>query len=57
MAPEIQLFMKAQDSRPKDDADFDVVSPLLDGRATTWLIESLRRHYPDNHWLDHPRWG
>jgi hypothetical protein len=51
LRPEIQLLWKANDTRPKDDADFALVFPLLAPEAGRWLMEALRRHYPDHAWL------
>jgi hypothetical protein len=51
VAPQIQLFMKAKDTRPKDDADFAIVFPLLSAGDAAWLTAALRRHYPSHHWL------
>ena len=51
IAPCIQLLMKAQDTRPKDDVDFatDVPNPSPD--QSVWLTDELRRLYPTLHWL------
>jgi hypothetical protein len=51
MAPEVQLFMKAKDTRPKDDDDFALVSPLLPPRQAHWLALNLDRYYHGHHWL------
>jgi hypothetical protein len=51
LRPEIQLLWKAKDTRPKDDADFALVFPLLAREAGQWLMEVLRRHYPHHAWL------
>ncbi|HEV3369477.1 MAG TPA: hypothetical protein VG074_07925 [Acidimicrobiales bacterium] len=51
LRPEIQLLWKAKDTRPKDDADFALVFPLLTREAGQWLMEVLRRHYPQHAWL------
>ena len=51
MAPQLQLFMKAKDTRPKDDADFATVTPLLSPTATRWLQNALQRFYPTHPWL------
>jgi len=51
MAPELQLFMKAKDTRPQDSADFAVVFPRLSEAAAEWLMVSLRQFYPTHHWL------
>jgi hypothetical protein len=51
LAPHLQLVMKAEDTRAKDDDDFLIVFPLLTPEASSWLIAALRRHYPTHHWL------
>jgi hypothetical protein len=51
LAPHLQLIMKAEDTRPKDDDDFRVVFPLLAPEEATWLLGALRWHYPTHHWL------
>jgi hypothetical protein len=52
LRPELQLLLKAEDSRPKDDADFAVVFPLLGPAEAQWLAGILRRLFPDHRWLD-----
>jgi hypothetical protein len=52
LRPEIQLLLKAKDTRPKDDADFAVLYPLLAPRAARWLTDALQRYYPRHRWLD-----
>ena len=51
LAPQVQLLMKAKDTRPKDDADFAVVFPLLRPERAAWLTDALHRHYRGHHWL------
>jgi hypothetical protein len=51
MAPHVQLFMKAKDHRPKDDADFALVSPLLSPDHAVWLTSALTRFHPGHPWL------
>jgi len=46
LAPEIQLLYKAKYHRPKDDADFAVALPRLDGRRRAWLRAALEVHHP-----------
>ncbi|CAM3421367.1 Amino acid transporter [Stackebrandtia soli] len=51
LAPEIVLLLKARDMRPKDDADFTEIVPLLDRERLTWLrprLSSPKR--PDHPW-------
>jgi hypothetical protein len=51
LAPEIQLLYKARTVRAEDQADFDLVGPLLDSDARKWLEAALRKLYPRNAWL------
>ena len=51
LAPEIQLLYKARSSRPKDEADFTRVLPLLDQRSRYWLIQALSIVHPHHPWL------
>lgn len=51
MAPQLQLFMKAKGTRPKDNADFEVVWPLLSPTPRTWLVQVMQRFYPGHPWL------
>ncbi|MEU4331994.1 hypothetical protein [Nonomuraea dietziae] len=51
LVPEVVLLFKAKASRPKDQADFDGVLPLL-GRARRDLLgEWLERVHPGHPWL------
>jgi len=50
VAPQIQLLMKAKGTRPKDDADYATVAPLLSPAAARWLDEQLRQFYPGHPW-------
>jgi hypothetical protein len=53
VAPEIQLLYKAgQETRPKDEADFNRVLPLLDARQRAWLRDALSHRFPGGHpWI------
>jgi hypothetical protein len=51
LAPEIQLLYKARTVRAEDQADFDLVGPLLDSDARKWLEAALRKLYPRHVWL------
>jgi hypothetical protein len=52
VAPEVTLLFKAKACREKDQADFDVVRPALDGarhrRLRGWLIAA----HPGHAWID-----
>jgi hypothetical protein len=52
LAPECQLLMKAKGLRPKDEVDFDVVLPALDGEQRTWLADALERAHPGHAWIE-----
>ncbi len=49
--PEITLLFKAGASRPKDDADFTNVLPLLPGDSRRWLADALLIVHPGHRWL------
>jgi hypothetical protein len=51
LAPEIQLLFKAKDPRPKDEADFQTVHPLLDQPSRRWLADALATTHPGHPWL------
>ncbi|MBE8473792.1 nucleotidyltransferase domain-containing protein [Streptomyces justiciae] len=51
LAPELVLLFKAKGSRPKDQADFEGVLPLLDRSRRERLGEWLRRVHPGHPWL------
>jgi aminoglycoside-2''-adenylyltransferase len=50
LAPEVQLFYKAKDRRPKDEQDFSAVLPALDGRRRRWLVWALGQAYGPHPW-------
>jgi len=52
LAPQFVLLFKAKANRPKDQADFDGVLPLLASGERTWLAAALRRVHPGHSWLD-----
>lgn len=51
IAPEIQLLYKAKGHRPKDDADFAAVLPLLHAPQRDWLAKALAIQHPGDPWL------
>ena len=51
LRPEIQLLYKAKQLRPRDQADFDAVAPLLDPAARRWLRAALALAHPSHSWL------
>jgi hypothetical protein len=52
LAPEIQLYYKAKDPRPKDEADFTAVLPFLTREQRQWLGGTLARAFGDHPWRD-----
>lgn len=50
-APQLVLLFKAKAIRPKDQADFDGVLPLLAPDERSWLAAMLRRNHPGHSWL------
>lgn len=52
LIPEVVLLFKAKANRPKDDADFDRVLPLLPRTSLARLNTWLTRVHPDHPWLD-----
>jgi hypothetical protein len=50
--PEVVLLFKAKSPRPKDEADFAALLPLLDAERRAWLAEALARLHPRHPWLD-----
>jgi hypothetical protein len=51
LVPEIVLLFKAKHDRPKDNADFAGVLPLLGPARRAWLTEALTRIHPNHRWL------
>ena len=49
LAPEIQLFYKANAGRPKDETDFAAALPVLTKSQRQWLIGALRLVYGPAH--------
>jgi hypothetical protein len=52
LAPEIQLFYKASNPRPKDEADFTAVLPFLTQTQRQWLSDALARTSGEHPWRD-----
>jgi hypothetical protein len=46
LAPEIQLFYKAKNPRPKDEWDVAAALPLLSRAARSWLDDAVELAYP-----------
>ncbi len=51
LAPAVQLLFKAQDTRPKDHADFEAVVPHLEPPDRAWLISALAATDARHPWL------
>lgn len=45
LAPEVQLFYKAANPRPKDEIDFATALPMLNEAQRQWLADALRLVY------------
>ena len=52
LKPEGVLLYKAARPRPKDEADFGLIAPLLEAPARAWLTAALARLYPGHAWLE-----
>ena len=52
LTPEIQLFYKAHNRRPKDETDFTAVLPFLTPEQRQWLSEALARTVGEHPWRD-----
>lgn len=50
LAPEIQLFYKATNPRPKDETDFTAVLPVLTQDQRRWLNDALARTAGEHPW-------
>ena len=50
-APEVALLYKAKGLRPKDEADFASVLPLLHASRRRWLADALALVHPGHPWL------
>ncbi|HWU46123.1 MAG TPA: hypothetical protein VN133_05140 [Humibacter sp.] len=52
LRPEVQLLLKAKNTRPKDDFDFERCLPLLEDSDLGWLENCLRAAHPGHHWIE-----
>ncbi|MFH7595542.1 amino acid transporter [Streptomyces racemochromogenes] len=50
LRPEVQLYYKAKEPRPKDEQDFDAVLPLLDPGRRAWLADAITRTLGPHPW-------
>ncbi|GAA3164730.1 MULTISPECIES: nucleotidyltransferase domain-containing protein [Streptomyces] len=52
LTPEVQLYYKAKDPRPKDEADFRAALPVLTTPQRHWLAAAITRTYGAPHpWI------
>ncbi|MFD4117466.1 nucleotidyltransferase domain-containing protein [Streptomyces niveus] len=51
LSPEVQLHYKARTPRPKDEADFTAVLPLLTDERRDWLAAAISLTYGTHPWL------
>lgn len=51
LAPEAILLFKAKYQREKDEADFALALPKLDGSQRHWLKTAIAKAHPDHAWL------
>ncbi|MGY0022149.1 nucleotidyltransferase domain-containing protein [Streptomyces sp. YJ-C3] len=49
LAPEVQLYYKAKNARPKDEADLAAALPVLTPGQRRWLADALTTTYGDGH--------
>lgn len=52
LAPEIQLFYKAENPRWKDEVDFTAAVPLLTEARRQWLADALAHTFGAHPWRD-----
>ncbi|MER5927643.1 nucleotidyltransferase domain-containing protein [Streptomyces mirabilis] len=52
LAPEVQLFYKARQPRPKDEEDFRAALPALDAGQRQWLATAITLAYGDRPWCE-----
>ncbi|WP_246257153.1 nucleotidyltransferase domain-containing protein [Amycolatopsis anabasis] len=50
LAPEIQLFYKAREPRPKDETDFAAALPGLSAPQRRWLRDAIATTYGEHPW-------
>lgn len=52
LMPEVQLYYKAAEPRPKDEQDFAAALPALDNAQRRWLARTLTQAYGRHPWSD-----
>lgn len=50
LAPDVQLYYKANAPRPKDEEDFDAALPLLTEQRRRWLADAITKSYGPHPW-------
>lgn len=55
LSPEVQLYYKAADPRPKDEQDFAAVLPSLDRARRQWLARAIGLSRADHPWRERLR--
>lgn len=55
LAPEVQLFYKAQEPRLEDECDFSAVLPHLTAPQRVWLDDALEVPFPEHPWRERLR--
>lgn len=51
LAPDVQLYYKAQAPRPKDEEDFNAVLPMLTDQQRRWLLDAITETYGPHPWI------
>ncbi|MFD7323972.1 nucleotidyltransferase domain-containing protein [Streptomyces sp. NPDC059875] len=52
LRPEVQLYYKAKQPRPKDAVDFAAVLPILDAGQRAWLVQSIGSTHGPHPWIE-----
>ncbi|MDQ1023973.1 hypothetical protein QF035_001555 [Streptomyces umbrinus] len=51
LAPEVQLFYKAKEPRPKDETDLAAALPVLTDDQRQWLVHAITQAYGAHPWV------
>ncbi|MEU9779713.1 amino acid transporter [Streptomyces phaeochromogenes] len=51
LAPEVQLFYKAKEPRPKDETDLAAALPVLTDDQRHWLVHAITQAYGAHPWV------
>jgi hypothetical protein len=52
LAPEVRLFYKAKEPRPKDEADLGAALPTLTDHQRHWLVHAITQAYGPHPWAN-----